>query len=135
MARLPSADVLGGLPSASSGRQISSIDGSGIGQGMQNMASGMRALAAGQAAQARGIASAGQQIAEGIDVAVRSFKQDDDLTDAQTRADFLVEKIKLDNERDNEFDPEKLRTFPERYQKLTETYATKYADQIGRAHV
>lgn len=128
MARLPSAEALGSLPSASSGRQISNIDASAIGQGMQSAASGMRALAAGQAAQARGISQMGQQIAEGIDIAARSFKQDDDLNDAQTRADFLVEKIKLDNERDNEIDPDKLRSFPERYQKLTETFATRYSD-------
>lgn len=132
MARLPSAETLGGLPSAASGRQISSIDGSAIGQGMQSMASGMRALAAGQAAQGRGLAAAGQEIAQGIDIAARSFKQDDDLIDAQARSDFLVEKIKLDNERDQEIDPGRLSQFPQRYQELTQRFAQQYGDPRRR---
>ena len=121
MARLPSSEQLGSLPSANSGRQMSSIDASPVGDAMMSVSRGL-------AVRGRGIQQAGQQIAEGIDFAAKSLKQDDDLNDAQTRADFLVEKIKLDNERDNEVDPNKLRSFPERYQKLTETFATRYSD-------
>lgn len=128
MARLPSAEALGAAPSAASGRQISSIDGSAIGQGMQVAASGMRQLAAGQAAQGQGFEAMGRGIAKGFQQIGEVFGGDDDLADAQRRSDFLVEKIKLDGERDRETDPAKLESYAPRYQALAQKYASQYAD-------
>lgn len=95
---------------------------------MQTMARGMQAYAGGLEAQGRGYARAGQEIAQGIEIAGRSLKQDDDLNDAQARSDFLVEKIKLDNERDRELNPANLSQFPARYQELTQRFAQRYTD-------
>jgi hypothetical protein len=95
---------------------------------MQNMASGMRALAAGQEAQGRGFARAGQEVARGIDTFAQSFKVDDDLNDAQTRADFLSEKIKLDSEVGTIADPAKLGELAPRYQELAQKYAQRFSD-------
>lgn len=128
MAKLPDATVLGAAPPAASGRQISTIDGSAIGQGMETMASGMRALAQGQAAQAQGYANMGRGIAKGFDQLAETFGQDNDLADAHRRSDFLVEKIKLDGERDRETDPAKLEGYAPRYQELAQKYASQYAD-------
>lgn len=135
MARLPNADVLGGLPSANSGRQISSIDGSAVGQGMQAVARGMGAAAdgvqqygRGLAAQGAGIARGGQNIAQGIDALAQSFKVDDDLIDAQNRADFMSEKIKLDSEIGTIADPSQFEKLAPRYQELAQKYAQKYGD-------
>jgi hypothetical protein len=97
---------------------------------MQNMASGMRALAAGQEAQGRGFAQAGQQVARGIDTFAQSFKVDDDLTDAQTRADFMSEMAQIRSERENEFDPAKLDQFPQRFESVRQKYAQKYGDPL-----
>jgi len=128
MARLPDATALGAAPSAASGRQISTIDSSAIGQGMETMASGMRQLAAGQAAGAQGYANMGRGIAKGFQQIGEAFGGDDDLADAQRRSDFLVEKIKLDGERDRETDPSKLEGYAPRYQELAQKYASQYAD-------
>lgn len=125
MAKLPSAESLGNLPSAASGRQMSAIDASPIGQGMMQVSRGMMALAQGQQALGEGIASGVTQLAQ-------SFKVDDDLADAQTRADFLSEKIKLDSERDQEVDAAKLGSYPQRYQGLVQQFAQKYADPRRR---
>jgi len=128
MARLPDSTVLGAAPSAASGRQISSIDGSAYGQGLQALAQGMRSLAAGQAAQAEGYSRMGRGIAAGFEQIGQAIGGDDDLKDAQRRSDFLVEKIKLDGERDRETDPTKLEGYGQRYQELAQRYASQYAD-------
>jgi hypothetical protein len=128
MARLPSAEALGGLPSAGSGRQISSIDGSAVGQGMQTMARGMQAYAGGLDAQGVGISRGAQGIARGIEALGQSFKVDDDLADAQNRADFMSEKIKLDSEIGTIADPSKFGEIAPRYQELAQKYAQKYGD-------
>lgn len=113
-AKLPDAEILGALPSANSSRTISSIDGTAIG--------------AAQIQAARGLAQAGQGIAQGLGDLATAFKVDDDLADAQTRADFLTAKVDLETQMRQEVDPEKLSAFPQKLGQLRQQFAQRYSD-------
>lgn len=116
--RLPDATALGGVANAASTRPMSSIDASPIGQVMEeNNAKFQRG--------SRGFDSlAGELNAD--------TRKDASLADGQNRTDFLVAKIGLDNERDNERDPEKLAQFPDRYRQLQQDYASRFTDPVQR---
>jgi muramidase (phage lysozyme) len=104
MARLPTADVLGGLPSADSGRVAASgADGSAI---------------------ARGIEAIGQTVTRiGAEV-----KRDEDQLDlARARSEFITSKIKRDSELPDDNKPEDLQT---RYQNDVRTFQTSAASKI-----
>jgi hypothetical protein len=133
MARLPDANVLGGLPSANSGRQISSIDGSGIGQGMQNMASGMRALAQGQEAQGQGIARGAQAVARGIDEFAKEQERNALVKETLLDGERNIERMKLSERISTENNPDTIAELRSGFAKIDETFAAKIPDPQRRA--
>jgi hypothetical protein len=133
VARLPDANALGGLPSASSGRQISSIDGSGIGQGMQNMASGMRALAAGQEAQGQGIARGAQAVARGIDEFAKEQERNALVKETLLDGERNIERMKLSERISTENNPDTIAELRGGFAKIDETFAAKIPDPQRRA--
>lgn len=133
MARLPDANALGSLPSASSGRQISNIDASAIGQGMQNMASGMRALAEGQAAQGRGIAQGGFAIQRGIENVITEQQKRALVDETMLEGQRNIERMKLSEQISAENDPDKVAALRDQYGKIDETFAAKIPDPQRRA--
>lgn len=115
MARLPDANALGGLPSANSGRTVSTIDTSAIGKGQQALAKGINDL--------------GQGVSSGI----QSYAdRTGGIEESRANSQYLIEKIKLDEERDNETDPAKLNSFGDRYKSLTEQFAGQISDPRRR---
>lgn len=102
MPRLPDDSVLGGLPSANSGRAIATFDTSAPGRAMD--------------ALGQGIARAGAGIARGIE----SFTEDqDNLALNKAKSGYLTEKVAIDEELSRENDPEKIKAFPQRYEELS----------------
>jgi hypothetical protein len=133
MARLPDANVLGGLPSANSGRQIAAIDGSGIGQGMQNMASGMRALAAGQEAQGQGIARGAQAVARGINEFAKEQERNALVKETLLDGERNIERMKLSERISTENNPDTIAELRGGFAKIDETFAAKIPDPQRRA--
>ncbi len=119
MAKLPSDIDLGGLPSASSGRQIASYDPSGISRGMaaqaQAIAQEGEAYAAGGNQLGKGIAAAGQDIG-------RAAHADDVFNYTKAKALFTTAKINRDSALQTDQD---IGTMQERYT----TDINKYRDQ------
>jgi hypothetical protein len=133
MARLPSAENMGGLPSASSGRSISSIDGSGIGQGMQNMASGMRALAQGQEAQGQGIARGAQAVSRGINDFAKEQERNALVKETLLDGERNIERMKLSERISTENNPDTIAELRGGFAKIDETFAAKIPDPQRRA--
>jgi uncharacterized protein (TIGR02594 family) len=97
MPRLPSDEVLGGLPSANSGRPIASFDTSAPARAMSDLGQGIKNLGSG--------------IAKGIE----SFTEDrDNLALNKAKAGWLTDKVAYDEEVANERDPAKLEAAPQR---------------------
>lgn len=132
MARLPDANALGSLPSASSGRQISNIDASAIGQGMQNAARGMNAYAEGQAAQGRGIAQGGQAIARGLDGIARDLEKHEILKEGVLESQRTIERMKLEEAISNENDPDRIAELRSSFPKIDEKFAQSITDPVRR---
>jgi len=132
MARLPSAVDLGGLPSAASGRQISSIDGSAIGQGMQTMASGMRALAEGQAAQGRGFEAMGRGIAKGFDIIKDEAERHSQINETLLDGKRNIERMKLAEQIEAEKNPDRIAELKNGFAKIDEDFAGQIKDPVRR---
>lgn len=132
MARLPSAETLGGLPAVSSGRQLSAIDGSGIGQGMENMAQGMRALAAGQQAQGQGFENMGKGIAQGIDIVRKEAERHDQINETLLDGKRNIDRMKLAEQISFEKNPDKIAELKQQYAKIDEAYAPQIKDPVRR---
>lgn len=132
MAKLPSAETLGGLPSAASGRQLSAIDGSAIGQGMQTMASGMRALAAGQAAQGEGFDRMGRGIAAGIDLVRKEVERHDQINETLLDGKRNIERMQLAEQIANEKNPDRIAELKNGFTKIDENYASQIKDPVRR---
>lgn len=133
MARLPSAEALGGLPSAGSGRQISSIDGSAVGQGMQTMARGMNAYADGLAAQGAGYARAGQIVARGVDEFAKEQERDSLVKETLLDGERNIERMKLSEQISVENNPDRIAELRTGFAKIDENYAAKIPDPQRRA--
>lgn len=111
MPRLPDDSVLGGLPSANSGRTTASFDTTAPGRAMESMG--------------KGISDLGKGVAAGI----KSYADDkSELDETRAKSGYLTEKVKLDEERDNETDPEKLKAFPGRYQEVADKWGNTLPD-------
>lgn len=97
MAKLPSANDLGGFPPGGAQRPIASYDVTGYAEGA-GLAG--RAIERGGALQARGLGSIGQETTSaGREVALVQRQQEEDdqkLDVARARADFLTRKTELD---------------------------------------
>lgn len=132
MARLPSAEALGGLPSAGSGRQISSIDGSAVGQGMQTMARGMNAYADGLAAQGRGVAQGAQAVARGIDEFAKEQERHAIIKEGELESQRTIERMKLSEAIEVENDPDKIAEMRGQFPKLDERFAQAIQDPVRR---
>lgn len=132
MAKLPSAEALGGLPSAASGRQISSIDGSAIGQGMQTMAQGMRALAEGQAAEGRGYAAMGREVGQAFNELAQEQRKKELLSENQIESQRTIERLKLEDAISKENDPSRIAELRSGFAKLDNDFAAKIPDPVRR---
>ena len=108
MARLPSAETLGAAPSVASGRQVSTIDGSAYGRGLESLAQGMRSLSEGQAAQGRGYASMGREIASGINALAEEQRKKELLSENQLESQRTIERLKLEDAISKENDPNRI---------------------------
>ena len=115
MARLPSEEQIGALPSALSGRQVATIDTSAIGRGMSNFG--------------EGLSSAGASI---NNVAERERRAIGDLELATAKSRYLTERVTLDKERDDTLDPAKLEGFGERYKQSRNQAAEAIRDPARR---
>ena len=133
MARLPSAEALGGLPSAGSGRQISSIDGSAVGQGMQTMARGMQSYGDGLAAQGAGYARAGQNIARGVDEFAKEQERHALIGETLLEGQRNIERMKLSERISTENNPDTIAQLRSGFAKIDENYAAKIPDPQRRA--
>lgn len=115
MARLPTDADLGGLPSAESGRPVSSVDTTSIGSGMAAFGQGVSNLGTGIGSMAR------QQAA-----------QVNDLENAKAKSDWLTKKVNLDSERESISDPDQLKAFDGRYQAALNSSAGLIGDARKR---
>jgi hypothetical protein len=115
MARLPSADQLGGLPSAASGRQVATYDTTAIGRGA--------------AAFGAGLSSAATSISN---VAEREQKGKADLEWTTAKSRHLTDRVGIDKERDDTLDPDQLEKFGERYKQSRDRAAEAITDPERR---
>lgn len=115
MPKLPDDSVLGGLPSANSGRPIASLDLSAPAKAMESVAQGVKDL--------------GKGIASGLNSIADRNKEDDELVALKAKSGFATDLVALDKEEAGQNDPAELAKFPERRQALFQ----KYADQIPNA--
>lgn len=125
MARLPSAVELGGLPSASSGRQVSSIDGSAIGEGMQAVSRGMLALSRGQQALGEGVAL-------GIDIVRKEVERHDQINETLLDGKRNIERMQLAEQIANEKNPDRIAELKTGFTKIDENYASQIKDPVRR---
>ena len=132
MARLPDATVLGAAPSVASGRQVSTIDGSAYGRGLESLAQGMRSLSEGQAAQGRGYASMGREIASGINALAEEQRKKELLSENQLESQRTIERLKLEDAISKENDPNRIAELRGGFAKLDNDFAAKITDPVRR---
>lgn len=132
MAKLPSAEVLGAAPSAASGRQISSIDGSAYGQGLESLAAGMRSLSQGQAAQAQGFENMGRGIAKGIDAVAAEAQRHDQINETLLDGKRNIERMKLAEQIEAEKNPDRIAELKSGFAKIDENFAGQIKDPVRR---
>lgn len=125
MARLPSAVELGGLPSASSGRQVSSIDASAIGEGMQAVGRGMMVLSRGQQAMGQGVSQALNNLAG-------EQRRKELLAENEIESKRTIERLKLSEAIDNENDPARVEQLRSQFGKIDQDFASKIPDPVRR---
>ena len=125
MARLPSAVELGGLPSASSGRQVSSIDASAIGEGMQAVGRGMMVLSRGQQAL-------GEGVAQGIDLVRKEADRHDQINETLLDGKRNIERMQLAEQIANEKNPDRIAELKNGFAKIDENYASQIKDPVRR---
>lgn len=105
MPKLPDDSVLGGLPSANSGRIISTFDTSAPGRAAETLG--------------QGITNLGKGIASGLNSYAEETGK---LDETRAKSGYLTEKVKLDEEMRNESDPEALKAYPGKYQALSDKW-------------
>ena len=132
MARLPDSTVLGAAPSAASGRQISSIDGSAYGQGLESMAAGLRALSQGQAARAQGFENMGRGIAKGFEAIATEAQRHDQINETLLDGKRNIERMKLAEQIEAEKNPDRIAELKNGFAKIDENFAGQIKDPVRR---
>ena len=132
MAKLPDATVLGAAPSAASGRQISSIDGSAYGQGLESMAAGLRALSQGQAARAQGFENMGRGIAKGFEAIATEAQRHDQINETLLDGKRNIERMKLAEQIEAEKNPDRIAELKNGFAKIDENFAGQIKDPVRR---